>query len=203
MTHQRLQSLRLSSLALTGGSLLILILWPIYISEHGPTSFERNQLVFGQRTLFWGSLLGGLPNLMLAAGLVGLRSVVLAGIRSWARVGFGLTLLGLLVPAVVDLLTSSLGPPWFVPIVGIGSVLLAAAKWRDPLWRGRAAYLLLSLGILQAVAIAWFFMPKDVFDSINGYRLYGLMAHVLVGIGWMLLGVHFFRNLKGESISAA
>jgi hypothetical protein len=71
--------------------------------------------------------------------------------------------------------------------------MLAAAKWHDPLWSGWAAHILLSLGILQAVAIAWFFLPKDIFDSINGYRLYGVMAHMLVGVGWILLGSYFLR----------
>ena len=128
--------------------------------------------------------------------------MALGDARAWARAGYGLILVALLIPAVLDLFTGSLGPPWFVPIVGIGSIILAIANWRDPIWRGWAAYLLLSMGILQIAAVAWFFLPEGHFDSINGYLLYGVTAHVLVGVGWIVLGGYFFWNLKEQHAPA-
>jgi hypothetical protein len=45
------------------------------------------------------------------------------------------------------------------------------------------------IGALALLAMAWWFVPLEVFDALKGYRWYGLMAHVGTGMGWVTLGL--------------
>jgi len=47
------------------------------------------------------------------------------------------------------------------------------------------------LGVLLVIAFAWALEPFKVSDQVDGYRLYGLLAHFVAGIGWILLGISF------------
>ena len=166
----------------------MIILWAIYTRVHGPTSFDRMGSVLGRSTLFWGSLLGGVPNLLLVGGLLLMSQTLIGHTRTVSKIGFFLTLFGLLIPAGVDLIAGGLGPPLFVPVVGTGLALVALGNWRNPqLGQGRV-YLLLLMGVLQLIAFTWVFIPQDLYDQIYGYRIYGVLANVLEGIGWIALG---------------
>jgi len=46
----------------------------------------------------------------------------------------------------------------------------------------------------QVMAFALALIPLEVSDQIGGYRIYGLFAHFLTGIGWVALGVSFGRR---------
>jgi hypothetical protein len=38
--------------------------------------------------------------------------------------------------------------------------------------------------------------PLDVFDRVGGYRIYGVMAHLLAGLGWALIGLVVLRRAE-------
>lgn len=52
---------------------------------------------------------------------------------------------------------------------------------------------LLGLGILLGLAFPMFLIPLEIFDQIEGYRIYGILAHLFFGVGWVVLG---FRLMK-------
>jgi hypothetical protein len=177
----------------------MMMLWIIFTIVHGPTSFNRAGSVFGRSMFFWGSLLGGLPNLLLVLGLLGARGWLGAGISAMSKIGFVLTLIGILIPAVIDLTTGSLGPPLFVPLVGVGLLLLAAGRHRDCKRRIRQTYLLAGLGLLQLMAMAWVFLPRHLSDEFYGFRIYGVLAHFLFGAGWILIGSTIITEHSGSA----
>ncbi len=175
----------------------MILLWIIYTTVHGPTSFDRTGVVLGRSTLFWGGLLGSFPNLLLALGLILSYPWLVKPAGLLARIGYILTLTGLIIPAVIDLFAGGLGPPIFVPLVGIGLILTAVGNRDNPTIQRRSRSLLMVLGLLQITAIASAFVPREVSDGIGGYRLYGLLAHFAFGLGWILLGVWMQR--RGEA----
>ena len=54
------------------GGLIMVSLWPVYISLHGPTSFDEGGRFLGRDAPFWGAMLEGPPNLLIAGGLLAL-----------------------------------------------------------------------------------------------------------------------------------
>jgi len=189
VSDQRSKSLHWPNLANMLGGLLMVPLWLIFTTVHGPISFDRTGVVLGQSTFFWGSLLGGIPNLLIAVGLIGRYPVLVKRSGRLARTGYALALFGLIVPAVVDLLAGGLGPPLFVPFLGVGLVLMAAANWKSPSLHRRTQITLLLMGLLMLGAFAWAIMiPDSLSDQIGAFRIYGFQAHFLAGIGWFVLG---------------
>jgi hypothetical protein len=70
------------------------------------TSYEETQPVLGRSTLFWGMLLSAPPNLLVALGLAFSYPLLARGSRRMAKAGYILSLAGLLIPAVIDLITA-------------------------------------------------------------------------------------------------
>ncbi len=167
----------------------MILLWIIYTTVHGPTSFDHTGVVLGRSTLFWGGLLGSFPNLLLALGLILSYPWLVKPAGLLARIGYILTLTGLIIPAVIDLFAGGLGPPIFVPLVGIGLILTAFGNRGNSTIQRRSRSLLMVLGLLQITAIASAFVPREVSDGIGGYRLYGILAHIAFGVGWIMLGI--------------
>ena len=64
VNDQRSKSLYWASLAIMLGEFLMVLLWLIFTTVRGPTSFDRTGVILGQSTFFWGSLLGGIPNFL-------------------------------------------------------------------------------------------------------------------------------------------
>jgi hypothetical protein len=185
-----LPSVRWASLAFVTGGLLMVVLWIIYTNVHGPTSFDQTQALFGRSTLFWGLLLSVLPSFLVALGLIILYPRMARNAANMARIGYFLTVVGLVVPAGVDLFVwGGLGPPLFVPVVGIGLILLALGSWHSQRLPQRCLYLLIFIGVFQVIAFALALIPLEVSDQMSGYRVYGVFAHFLPGIGWAMLGV--------------
>ena len=168
------------------GGLLMAGLWVIFTSVHGPTSYNEDSAVLGQSMQFWGSLLGGPPNLLVALGLLLLYPRLARGAGRLARVGFGLAVFGMVASAALDLAMGALGAPFFVPLVGLGLILMSAGNRQIP---ARQRRVLLFIGVVLVVAFAWALAPQDFSDRINGYRLYGLLAHFVPGLAWAGLGV--------------
>ncbi len=106
--------------------LLMAILWPLFTILHGPTSFNRDGHFLGQDPLFWGMVMSAPASLMIALGLIA-RYPLLARVDRKARIGFRLLLVGLVISALVNLITVSLGPPFMVPLIAIGCLLLGTS----------------------------------------------------------------------------
>ncbi len=191
------RSLRWTWVCFIAGGVLMILLWIIYTTVHGPTSFDRTGVVLGRSTLFWGGLLGSFPNLLLALGLILLYPTLVKSAGFLALIGYILTLIGLIIPAVIDIFAGGLGPPIFVPLVGIGLILTVVGNRGNPTIPRGSHSLLMVLGLLQITAIASAFVPQEVSDDFGGYRLYGILAHFAFGLGWILLGVWMLR--RGEA----
>lgn len=150
--------------------------------------------MLGRSMHFWGSMLGGPPNLLVSLGLIILSPRLASRSSRLTRTGYTLTLIGLLVPAAIDLYIGALGAPLFVPVVGVGLILLALGSRHNPQLKRQSLYLLMLIGIFQVVAFALALLPLEVSDSIGGYRTYGIFAHFLSGAGWVAFGVSYWQS---------
>jgi hypothetical protein len=149
-------------------------------------------------------MLGGPPNLLVALGLIILYPRLATRTRLLARVGYFFTVIGLVVSGSIDLYIGAIAPPFFAPIVGIGLILMALGVWHNPRLQRQSCYLLMTIGIFFGSAIAWFLiLPLEVFDQVDGYRWYGLQAHVVPGIGWVVLGASFWKTQAPSAIEPA
>jgi hypothetical protein len=177
--------------------------WIIYTNAHGPTSYDETRPVLGRTTLFWGMLLSAPPNLLVALGLIFLYPVLAQGASRMARIGYILTLIGLLVPAGIDLIIGAIGPPFFVPVLGSGLILLALGSWHNPSMKRQSLSLILLIGVFQVLAFALALIPLEITDPFGGYRVYGILAHLLTGIGWIALRVGMWKRPAGIAIEPA
>jgi hypothetical protein len=190
-----------ASALLVAGGVLMAALWIIFTRAHGPTSFNEDRVVLGGSMPFWGMLLGGVPNLLVAAGLITLTPrTAYASARS-ARVGYVLLMIGLIVPALIDLSIQALGAPFFLPIAAIGLTLLAIGNRHNPRISRTSRALLLGVAALLAIAFAWALMPSALTDPIGGYRIYGALAHLGVGAGWVLFGISVLPTRTAAAVS--
>jgi hypothetical protein len=197
------RAVRWASLAFIASGLLMAALWLIYTNVHGPTSYDETQPVLGRSTLFWGMLLSALPNLLAVLGLVLLYPLLAQGAGRMAKAGYALSLTGLLVPAVIDLIIRALGPPFFVPVLGAGMILLAVGSRDNTHLLPQSIKLILIIGIFQLIAFALALIPNDVSDQFLGYRIYGTFAHFLSGLGWAVLGWTLRKKKAAALVEAA
>jgi hypothetical protein len=189
------QFIRWASLAFAAGGLLMAVLWILYTSVHGPTSFDQTRALLGRSTLFWSLLLSIPPSLLVALGLIILYPGLARGGARMTRTGYTLTLISLIIPAVVDLFVwGGLGPPFFVPILGAGLILLAIGSRRNQRFQGLSLNILTFMGISLVIAFVLVFIPQAVSDQVGGYRIYGIFAHLLPGIGWTMLGASLLKK---------
>ena len=192
--NRGIQSVHWASLAFVTAGILMAVLWVTYTTVHGPTSVDQTRVVFGRSTLFWGSLLSIPPSLLVALGLIILYPQLASSTRRMSRIGYTLTMIGLVIPAGLDLFVwGGIGPPFFVPVLGTGLILLALGSRQDQGLPRHSFYLLLFIGIAQVFAFVLALIPLEVSDQIGGYRIYGLVAHLLTGLGWIALGVNLWK----------
>ena len=180
---------RWPSLAFIAGGALMVGLWLIFTNVHGPTSYNLDRPFLGRGMHFWGMLLGGPPNLLVAAGLLGLAPRLTQGASRRARVGLGLAVFGLAVAGMLDLIVGAINAPFFIPLVGAGLLLLALGRTASPGLPRIAFAALAAIGVLELAAFAWALVPLEASDAVGGYRWYGLLAHVGTGLGWAALGL--------------
>ncbi len=188
------QSARWTGLTFVIGGVLMAGFWLIFTSVHGPTSYNENGGALVRSVDSWGSLLGGPPNLLVALGLMLLYPRRAQGASRLARVGCALTLIGLVVPASIDLLMGAIGAPIFMPLLALGLVLLSVGSWQSPAPTQAGVQWLLLIGVLHAAAFALALVPLEISDPFGGYRWYGLLAHFVPAIGWVLSGVGLWRR---------
>ncbi len=138
-------------------------------------------------------MLSAVPSLLIAAGLPAHYPLLGSGGRA-ARWGNRLVMVALVVPAVVDLVMLTLGPPLLLPLSVAGLVLLSVGHRNNPVVPRTSRLALLSMGVLSFLALVWAaFLPLDVSDRLYGYRIYGFVMYVLVGAGWVVLGASLPR----------
>jgi len=101
-----------------------------------------------------------------------------------ARIGIALALIRLVILALVDFVTVAIGPPLLMPLTLLGLILAATANRKNSGLPKVAQGTLLGLAILLLLAFPMFLIPLDIFDQIEGYRIYGILAHLLFW-GWL------------------
>jgi hypothetical protein len=115
---------------------------------------------------------------------------------------------GLVIPTTVNLAFQGQVPPVLAPVFGAGLILIAAGN-RSGSWLTRFdRRLLLGQGGILIYSFLWFLAVRpDVLDRIDGYRIYGAVADVLFGVGWILLGASLIAHRRdveaGEPAAAA
>lgn len=141
-------SSRWPNLVIVIGGLLMASLWPLYISLHGPTSFSLNGHWLSQGPEFWGSIMEGPASLLIALGLFGLYAVIAGRAERKARIGFVLTMTGLVVTAVADLVILAIVPPFLSPLVAVGLILIALSHRENPSFPKPAYYASWGMSVL-------------------------------------------------------
>lgn len=167
----------------------MIVLWPVYTTLHGPTSFYEEGYLFGMEGLFWGGMMEGPSSLLMALGLAGSYELLTGREGKMARIGFGLAMIGLVIPGLVDLAVLAPMPPLLAPLLGLGLILLAVGNRSNPSLPRFSRRVLVWMALLQFFAFLWTALVRpDVLDQIYGYRIYGVGANVLFGLGWVILG---------------
>jgi hypothetical protein len=183
------------------GGALNIALWPIYTSVHGPGSVDMQGEVLGMSTLFWGSMMEGPSGLLIALGLAGSYRRLTGRAGRMARVGYALTMIGVLIPALVNVAILAVMPPLLAPIFGAGLILMAVANGRTSSLTRFSRLALWGLGVVLFWSFLWLVAVRpDVLDQIDGYRIYGAVANVLFGLGWILLGASLVARGRGTEV---
>lgn len=181
----RLMNERAPGLLLVIGGAIMALLWPLFTSLHGPTSYNEDRHFLGRDPLFWGAMTEGVPSLLIAAGLMLLSPFLWDGAGRAARIGYVLLLVSLVIPGVLDLAILATVPPLLYPLEAAGLMLLA---WASRVLRGWARVVLTVMGALLLSTMWSVFVPRETWDAVNGYRIDGFVANVLVGLGWAAVG---------------
>jgi hypothetical protein len=183
------------------GGAVNIALWPIYTNVHGPGSVDMQGEVLGMGTLFWGSMMEGPSGLLIALGLAGSYRRLTGRAGRMARVGYVLAMIGVVIPALVNLAILAVIPPLLAPIFGTGLVLMAVANGRTSSLRRFSRLLLWALGIVLFWSVLWLAAVRpDVLDRIYGYRIYGAVANVLFGLGWILFGASLIARARTPEV---
>jgi hypothetical protein len=183
------------SMAFILGGVLMAGLWPLYITLHGPTSYDQDGRFLGGGPLFWGMMMSAPASILFSLGLIGHYRLLTKEAGRMARIGIVLALIGLVIPALVDFVTVAIGPPLLMPLTIIGLILVAIANRENSTLPKMAQRTLLVLGVLWLLALPMFLIPQNAFNQIEGYRIYGILAHLFFGAGWVVVGVSL-RKIK-------
>jgi hypothetical protein len=190
------------TVAMIAGGVLNIALWPVYTTLHGPGSFDRGGELLGMGTLVWGSMMEGPSGLLIALGLAGSYSRLTAG-GTLARVGYVLAIIGVAIPALINVAILAVMPPLLAPVFGAGLILIAVGARRSGSLTRFGRLVLWALGTVLFWSFLWLLAVRPhVLDQIHGYRIYGLVANVLFGVGWVLFGLSLV-NREGTAARGA
>lgn len=189
---------------MAAGGLINVALWPIFTNLHGPTSFNEDRELLGGEAQLWGALMEGPSGLLIAAGFAAAYPLLVAGGGRMARVGFWMAMVGLVLHSVASILIRETVPPLLSPVVGVGLLLVAFASRGVPAVSSLQRALLAGLGGAQMFAFLWTLAVRpDLMDRIDGYRIYGVVASVLYGIGWIALGLSLAVFARRSGVAGA
>jgi len=181
------------------GGLLMAALWLLFTSLHGPTSFNKDGHFLGQDPLFWGMMMSAPASLLISLGLLAQYRLLAEDVSRKARSGFVLIIIGLVMPAIVDILTVSLGPPLLIPLFALGAFLLVSAHQKTGALPQKAQQMLWFIGVLLVLGTLSFFIPIEVLDQYQGYRIYGVLVNLLFGLAWAMFGYNMWRDRLHEN----
>ena len=167
--------------AVAFGGLAMVALWIPFTLAHGPTSYNEARVVAGMDMIGWGLLLGVVPNLAIAAGLLVTRHH-LTDLRRGSSWALGVVIAALVGSALMDLAFGGLGPPFSLFLLAPASLALALLTSRQG---ERVAWACLAVAYVVAIGLA--LLPLETSDSFGGYRVFGLFAHVASGLAWVAL----------------
>ena len=184
------------------GGLLMVPLWVRYTTLHGPTTVDEGGHWLGQGPGFWGSMMEGPAGLLIALGLAGSYPLLTGNASRTARIGFALAMIGAVIPAVVDLALREIMPPLLAPLFGVGLILMAVANRANSALTKFSLLVLAGLGGALLSSFLWALLVRpDLTDRIDGYRIYGVIANALFGLGWVVFGASLTctqRAVRGQ-----
>jgi hypothetical protein len=82
-------------------------------------------------------------------------------------------------------------------------ILLALGSRSNTRLLAQSIKLILLIGIFQSIAFALALIPNEVSDQFLGYRIYGIFAHFLSGLGWAALGWTLRMKKSASPVEAA
>lgn len=190
------------SLAMIAGGIVNIAIWPVFTNLHGPTSFNEQGEFLGAGALFWGSMMEGPSGLLIALGLIGSYGTLTRGGGRIARIGFWLAIVGAIVPAVVNLAIVAVMPPLLTPVFGLGLLLIAVGNRRNRELSILSQRAILGLAVVLLFTFTWSAaVGPDLIDRIDGYRIQGIVANVLFGLGWVVLGASLLVRRTAQDTS--
>jgi hypothetical protein len=191
-----------AGLAMAAGGALHVSLWPVFTSLHGPTSFNEDGQLLGGDALLWGALMEGPSGLLIAAGLAASWPLLVVQGGRAARGGFWMAMVALVVSSAATLALRGPVAPVLAGLLGAGLLLMAYGDRRAATVAPLQRLVLAGLGATQLFAFVWTLVVRpDLLDRIDGYRIYGLVANVLFGVGWIVLGLGVAAGTRARARS--
>ena len=78
--------------------------------------------------------------------------------------------------------------------------MIAGANRTSSAMTGFSRLVLAGIGGAMLSSFLWALLVRpDLADRIAGYRIYGILANVLVGLGWVVFGASLARNAAAAS----
>ena len=194
-----LESRSWPNLAMIAGGLLMIPMWVRYTTLHGPTTVDEGGHWLGQGPGFWGSMMEGPAGLLIAAGAGRVVSPANRERRSdgsrrlRARHDRGGHPTGGR-PGATRGHSAAVGPSLRSGVDPDGSGQSSQLRVDEvQSARTRGAWGTLLSSFLWALLVR-----PDLTDRIDGYRIYGVVANALVGLGWVVFGVSLARHPAAE-----
>lgn len=173
--------------------------WTLFISGHDPTHVNQGREILGLGPDAWDRLLA-IPLGLIAFGLVAVHS--LQAVRAgWSgKSGYAVSLVGLALWAVANLLRL---PPGGILVFAIGMVLFGVGTLRAavlPHW-SRSIPLILGMLLIPGFVLTFpgLVLSFESADAIGAFGLAGLFTHIAQGLGWVLLG-YILWSEKGRPV---
>lgn len=183
--------------ALIAGGIAAAVLFVPFTLTHGPTSYNLEREVLGWDMHRWGLLMGTIPEVLIGVGLWRLRGL-LAGARRVTAGALAVVCATMFLFAAMNLALGGIGPPFDLFLLVPATAVAAATTARHG--ATRAMLVLLAATYCAALAIA--LVPQQVSDAVDGYRIFGLVVNVGVGVLWAVLGMYIILTTRSPRAAA-
>ena len=106
-------------------------------------------------------------------------------------------MIGAVIPPVVDLALREVIPPLLAPLFGVGLILMAVANRANSALTRFSLLVLAGLGGALLSSFLWALLVRPgLTDRVDGYRIYGVVANALFGLGWVVFGASLAWNQR-------